>query len=73
VEIKYEIRIFWSNEDNSYIAEIPELEGCLADGKTPDEALKMLEEVYVIWMSSAKKYKSSIPKPQPRKKKMEVA
>ena len=60
---KYEIKIHRSAEDNSYIAEIPELEGCIADGKTPDEALKMLEEVYEIWMSSAKKFGSHIPIP----------
>ena len=73
MNIKYEIRIYWSKEDNSYIAEIPELEGCIADGKTPEESLKMLEEVYQIWLSSAKKYNSAIPEPKRQKKKYKVA
>ncbi|MEO6694405.1 MAG: type II toxin-antitoxin system HicB family antitoxin [Ignavibacteria bacterium] len=73
MKIKYEIRIYWSNEDNSYIAEIPELEACIADGKTPEKALEMLEEVYEIWMSSAKKHKALIPKPNEIKRKLEVA
>jgi len=73
MNIKYEIRIYWSIEDYTYISEIPELDGCIADGKTPDEALKMLKEVYDIYMNSAKKFNSPVPKPKPKKKKLEVA
>jgi predicted RNase H-like HicB family nuclease len=73
MNIKYEIRIRWSDEDNSYIAEIPELEGCIADGKTPGEALRMLEDVFQIWIDSAKKYNSVIPGQKKNKKKSEVA
>lgn len=73
MKIKYEIRIFWSKEDNSYIGEIPELEGCIADGNTPEMTLKNLEEVYELWMDSAKKYNSIIPKVKPSKKKLKVA
>lgn len=73
MNIKYEITIHWSEEDKSYISEIPELEGCIADGKTPEDALKMIEEVYEIWMDSAKKYKAIIPKPKLIRKSKEVA
>jgi predicted RNase H-like HicB family nuclease len=72
MNIKYEIRIRWSDEDNSYIAEIPELEGCIADGKTPKEALRMLEDVFQIWIDSAKKYNSVFPGQKKHKKKSEV-
>ena len=73
MNIKYEITIHWSEEDKSYISEIPELEGCLADGRTPEEALKMIEEVYNIWMEIAKKYDTPIPKPKLFKRTKEVA
>jgi predicted RNase H-like HicB family nuclease len=73
MNIKYEITIHWSEEDKSYISEIPELEGCIADGKTPEEALKMIVEVYNLWMESAKKYNVNIPKPRLIKKTKEVA
>ena len=73
MDIKYEITIHWSKEDKSYVSEIPELEGCVADGKTPEEALKMIEEVYGIWMESAKKYKTQIPKPKLINRTKEVA
>lgn len=73
MNIKNEIRIWWSDEDNSYIAEIPELEGCIADGKTPVEALRMLEDVFQIWIDSSKKYNSVIPEQKKLKKKSKVA
>ena len=73
MNIKYEIRIYWSEQDNAFISEIPELEGCVADGKSPDEALKMLNEVYEIWLDSAKKYNVSIPKSKTGKRKLKVA
>ena len=73
MNIKYEIRIYWSEQDNAYISEIPELEGYVADGKSPDEALKMLNEVYELWLNSAKKYNVSIPKPKAGKRKLKVA
>ena len=73
MNIKYEITILWSEEDNTYISEIPELEGCIADGKTPEEALKMIVEVYNLWMESAKRYNVNIPKSRLNKKTKIVA
>jgi predicted RNase H-like HicB family nuclease len=45
---KYEIIIFWSSEDNAYVAEVPELAGCMADGKTYREALGNAEQIVLI-------------------------
>lgn len=73
MNIKYEIRIYWSEQDNAYISEIPELDGCVADRKSPDEALKMLNEVYKTWLDSAKKFNVSVPKPKMGKRKLKVA
>jgi predicted RNase H-like HicB family nuclease len=63
---KYEIIIYWSKEDNSYIAEIPELAGCMADGKTTKEALTNIEEIAKEWIETAKELGRSIPEPKGR-------
>ena len=54
---KYEIIIFWSESDNSFIAEIPELKGCIAHGESHDEALKEVKIVAKEWLAIAKKEK----------------
>ena len=51
---KHEIIIFWSKEDDSFIAEAPELPGCMADGKTPQEALSNAEIIISEWVDTAK-------------------
>lgn len=51
---KYEIRIYWSENDKSFIAEVPELPGCMADGKTYFEALKNAEVIISEWLETAK-------------------
>ena len=61
---KYEIIIYWSNEDNSFIAEIPELAGCMADGKTYSEALKNAEIIIDEWLETARSLGREIPIPQ---------
>jgi len=53
MEKKYEIIIFWSSEDNAYIAEVPELPGCMADGKTYQEALANAEQIIEEWIETA--------------------
>ncbi|MCF8110939.1 MAG: type II toxin-antitoxin system HicB family antitoxin, partial [Desulfobacteraceae bacterium] len=50
---KYEIIIFWSSEDNSFVAEVPELPGCMADGKTYQEALSNAEQIIDEWIETA--------------------
>ena len=58
---KYEIIIYWSDNDNAFIAEVPELPGCMADGKTYTEALKNVEVVIAEWIETAKSLKRPIP------------
>ncbi len=62
--MKYEIILYWSNEDSVYIAEMPELPGCIADGKTPEEALKNIQIVAAEWIETAKELNRPIPKPR---------
>jgi len=58
---KYEIIIFWSDEDKSFIAEVPELSGCMADGKTYQEALSNAEIIINEWIETAKVLEREIP------------
>ena len=63
---KYEIIIFWSAEDDSFIAEVPELAGCAADGKTYQEALANVEVIIDEWIETARLKGRSIPQPKGR-------
>ncbi len=63
---KYEIILFWSFEDNAFIAEVPELPGCMADGKTYEEALKNIEIVVKEWIEIAEELGRPIPEPKGR-------
>ncbi len=61
---KYEIIIYWSEEDQAYIAEVPELPGCSADGATYDEAIKNAEVVISEWIETAQSLGRTIPQPK---------
>jgi predicted RNase H-like HicB family nuclease len=61
---RYEIIIYWSEEDNAYIAEIPELAGCMADGKTYAEALQNAELIISEWVETARSLGREIPVPR---------
>ncbi len=63
---KYEIIIYWSEEDKAFIAEVPELPGCAADGATHKEALENVEVVIKEWIETARERGRSIPKPKGR-------
>jgi predicted RNase H-like HicB family nuclease len=63
---KYEIIIYWSEEDKSFIAEVPELPGCMVDGKTYREALSNAEVVIAEWIDTAKELGRPIPQPKGR-------
>ncbi len=63
---KYEIIIYWSNEDESFIAEVAELAGCMADGKTYKEALSNAEVIILEWIETAIELKRPIPQPKGR-------
>lgn len=64
--IKYEMIIYWSNIDNAYIAEIPELSGCMADGVTYQEAVKNAEIIINEWLETAKELGRDIPETKGR-------
>ena len=63
---KYEIIIYWSESDNSFIAEVPELPGCMADGNTYSEALSHAEIIIAEWIETAKSLNRIIPAPKGR-------
>jgi predicted RNase H-like HicB family nuclease len=63
---EYEIVIYWSDEDGAYIAEVPELPGCAADGKTYKQALANVEVIIQEWIETAKELKRPIPEPKGR-------
>lgn len=65
-EWKYEIILYWSNEDQAYIAEVPELPGCAADGKTYKDALTNVEVIIREWIDTAKELNRPIPEPRGR-------
>jgi predicted RNase H-like HicB family nuclease len=63
---KYEIIIYSSDEDEAYIAEVPELPGCMADGKTDDEVLKNVTQVIKEWLRTAEELGREIAEPKGR-------
>jgi predicted RNase H-like HicB family nuclease len=63
---KYEIIIYWSKEDEAFIAEVPELPGCMADGATYAEAVANGETIIDEWIETAKRLGREIPEPKGR-------
>lgn len=63
---KYEIIIYWSEEDKAFVAEVPELPGCAADGNTYQEALAHVEIIIQEWIETAKELDRPIPEPKGR-------
>ena len=61
---KYEIIIYWSKEDAAFIAEVPELPGCMAHGDTPEDALKNAKEAIQLWIDTAKECGDPVPEPK---------
>ncbi|BAY32439.1 hypothetical protein NIES37_07370 [Tolypothrix tenuis PCC 7101] len=66
MNLRYEIILYWSKEDQAFIAEVPELPGCAADGQTYQEALKNTEIIMKEWVETAKKLGRTIPEPKQR-------
>jgi len=64
---KYEIIIFWSDEDQVYIADIPELPGCMAHGDTEESALANAKDAMVFWLETARELDRPIPEPKGRR------
>ncbi|MBO0348453.1 type II toxin-antitoxin system HicB family antitoxin [Phormidium pseudopriestleyi FRX01] len=65
--LRYEIIMYWSQEDEAFIAEVPELPGCAADGATYQEALTHVEVVMQEWMETAQELVRPIPDPTERR------
>jgi len=64
---KYETIIYWSEEDQSFIADVPELPGCMAHGASPDEALANAQEAMRLWLDTAREFGDPIPEPKGRR------
>jgi predicted RNase H-like HicB family nuclease len=65
-EFRYEVIIYWSDEDQAFIAEVPELPGCAADGATYQEALSNVEIVIKEWIDTTEEMGRTIPSPKGR-------
>jgi len=63
---RYELVIYWSNDDQRFIVEVPELPGCMADGMTYQEAVNNIEIVIAEWLKTAQELGRPIPKPAGR-------
>lgn len=63
---KYEVIIYWSEEDRGFIAEVPELPGCAADGATPQQALSNVQVVIQEWIETAQDLGRPVPLPKGR-------
>ena len=64
---KYEIIIFWSEEDQVFVAEVPELPGCIAHGDTHESALYNAKEAIQLWIETALEFGDPIPEPKGRR------
>jgi predicted RNase H-like HicB family nuclease len=64
---KYEVIIYWSEEDHAFLAEVPELPGCMADGNSYLDALQNIQLIIKEWIETARKLGRKIPKPRGRK------
>jgi predicted RNase H-like HicB family nuclease len=64
---KYEIIIYWSDADQAFVAEVPELPGCAAHGETSQEALVNCQEAIDLWLETAREFDRPIPKPKGRR------
>ena len=61
---RYEVVIWWSKEDRVYVAEAPELPGCMAHGKSQAEALEQINEAIQLWIDTAREFGREIPAPR---------
>jgi predicted RNase H-like HicB family nuclease len=64
--LRYEIIIYWSEDDGAFIAEMPELPGCMSDGETPQQALDAIQTIAHEWIETARELDRPIPEPKGR-------
>ena len=67
MDSKYEIIIFWSEEDDAFVADVPELPGCMAHGRSHSDALINAEEAMALWIETAQEMGLEIPQPKGRR------
>lgn len=63
---RYEIILYWSGEDTAFIAEVPELSGCMAHGDTQEGALANVKDAMQLWLDTAREFGRAIPEPRGR-------
>lgn len=61
---KYETIIYWSKDDDAYVAEVPELPGCIAHGDSYESALGNVKDAIQLWLDTAKDFGDPIPEPK---------
>jgi len=66
MSIKYELIIYWSDEDESFVVDVPELPGCMADGETYEQAVLNAQQVIAEWIETAQEMGRSVPEPRGR-------
>ena len=66
-DLRYEVILYWSAEDEAYVAEVPELPGCLSDGETRAEALANAEDAMRAWIETARDLGREVPTPKGRR------
>jgi predicted RNase H-like HicB family nuclease len=64
---KYEVIIYWSEEDDAYIAEVPQLAGCAAHGGSLEEALRNAQDAIGLWIETAQEHGDPVPEPKGRR------
>jgi predicted RNase H-like HicB family nuclease len=64
---RYEVIIYWSGEDQAFVAEVPELPGCSAHGATQEAALSNAQEAIALWIETAREFGDPIPEPKGRR------
>lgn len=67
MNLKYEIILYWSGEDRVFVAEVPELPGCMAHGDTHETALTNVKQATELWIKTAKEFGDPIPEPKGRR------
>ncbi len=64
---KYEIIIYWSEQDGAFVAEVPELPGCMAHGNSQEKALQNINQAAELWLKTAGEFGDAIPEPKGRR------
>jgi predicted RNase H-like HicB family nuclease len=67
VKLSYEVIIYWSEEDSAFIAEVPELAGCVAHGETQEQASSNVQDAMTLWLETANEFGDPIPEPKGRR------